>query len=161
MLASETMPLLRRLIGKKGMMAVDILAFWEQIAGEELSAFTFPEKISFKTGERRDGTLQVAVINGAFALELQHRERFVLEKVNSFFGYKAVTKLKIRQSAGLSATVRRQFNQPELKKTLVSSEEQNYIEQLSEGLSDNELHSSLVRLGKSVLSQNRNKQEQQ
>lgn len=160
-LSSETMPLLRRLIGKKGMMAADILAFWEQIAGEELAAFTFPEKISFKTGERRDGTLQVAVINGAFALELQHRERFVLEKVNSFFCYKAVTKLKIRQSAGLSTAVRRQFNQPELKKTLVSSEEQNYIEQLSEGLSDNELHSSLVRLGKSVLSQNRNKQEQQ
>lgn len=43
-LASETMPLLRRILGRKGMMAADVLAFWEQIAGEELAAFTFPEK---------------------------------------------------------------------------------------------------------------------
>ena len=145
-LASETMPLLRRILGRKGMMAADVLAFWGQIAGEELAAFTFPEKIGFRGKERQ---------NGAFALELQHREKFVLEKVNAFFGYKAVSELRIRQSGGVSFRRGRQINQPEFKKILVSGEEQNYIEQLTGGLNDGDLKDSLIRLGKCVLSQNR------
>ena len=154
-LASETMPLLRRILGRKGMMAADVLAFWEQIAGEELAAFTFPEKIGFRGKERQNGVLQVAAANGAFALELQHREKFVLEKVNAFFGYKAVSELRIRQSGGVSFRRGRQINQPEFKKILVSGEEQNYIEQLTGGLNDGDLKDSLIRLGKCVLSQNR------
>ena len=149
-LASETMPLLRRILGRKGMMAADVLAFWEQIAGEELAAFTFPEKIGFRGKERQNGVLQVAA-----ALELQHREKFVLEKVNAFFGYKAVSELRIRQSGGVSFRRGRQINQPEFKKILVSGEEQNYIEQLTGGLNDGDLKDSLIRLGKCVLSQNR------
>ncbi len=49
-LASETLPLLRRILGKQGLASADILAFWDQIAGEELAACTVPEKISFKPG---------------------------------------------------------------------------------------------------------------
>ena len=83
-LASETMPLLRRILGRKGMMAADVLAFWGQIAGEELAAFTFPEKIGFRGKERQNGVLQVAAVNGAFALELQHRDKVVLERLTPF-----------------------------------------------------------------------------
>ncbi len=154
-LASETMPLLRKLLGQKGMMAADVLIFWAQIAGEELAAFTFPEKISFRGKERQKGVLQVAAANGAVALELQHRERFVLEKVNAFFGYGAVSELRIRQSGGACFRRSRQINQPQVKKILVSGEEQNYIEQLTGGVNDGDLKDSLIRLGKSVLSQNR------
>ena len=143
-------------------MAADVLAFWEQIAGEELAAFTFPEKIGFRGKERQNGVLQVAAVNGAFALELQHREKFVLEKVNAFFGYKAVSELRkpfsclpFFQSGGVSFRRGRQINQPEFKKILVSGEEQNYIEQLTGGLNDGDLKDSLIRLGKCVLSQNR------
>lgn len=99
--------------------------------------------------------MQVAAVNGAFALELQHREKFVLEKVNAFFGYKAVSELRIRQSGGVSFRRGRQINQPEFKKILVSGDEQNYIEQLTGGLNDGDLKDSLIRLGKCVLSQNR------
>ncbi len=159
-LASETMPLLRRILGRKGMVSADILMFWEQIAGEELAAYATPEKIVFKNGSRQNGVLYVSVPGGAFALELQHREKFVLEKINTYFGYNAVSGLRIRQGGRMPEQKSCRLNQPEVKKILVSKEEQNYIDELTGGMADSPLKESLTRLGKSVLSQNRNEQEQ-
>lgn len=62
--------------------------------------FHFSGKIGFRGKERQNGVLQVAAVNGAFALELQHREKFVLEKVNAFFGYKAVSNSRSVRAAG-------------------------------------------------------------
>lgn len=154
-LASETLPLLRRILGKQGLASADILAFWDQIAGEELAACTVPEKISFKPGERNGGILHIAVPNGAFALEIQHREKFILDKVNAYFGYGAVTGMKIRQGSVPLLRKAKQFNQPPLKKILVSREEQNFIEELTGGVEDDRLKESLVRLGKNIIVENR------
>ncbi len=159
-LASEALPLLKRILGRKGMVSADILMFWEQIAGEELAAYTTPEKIVFKNGSRQNGVFYVSVLGGAFALELQHREKFVLEKINAYFGYNAVNGLRIRQGSCMPGQRSCRLNQPEVKKILVSKEEQNYIEKLTGGLEAVPLKESLVRLGKSILSQNRNEQEQ-
>ena len=154
--ATEVTPLLRRILGKKATMSVDILMSWGQIVGDELAEFTQPEKITFKNKERTNGVLWVNVANGAFAMELQHRERFVLEKVNSFFGYNAVSSLKIKQTAAFLSLNAWQNTQQEQKKKLVSREEQNYIEQLTEGLKNKNLKENLKSLGESVFSDNKN-----
>lgn len=160
MLAAETLPFLKKIMSQKATMTVDVLLFWEQIVGEELSTYTFPEKISFRNKERTNGILHVAVANGAFALELQHREKFVLDKVNAFFGYQAVSSMRIRQNISALSVKKCQFNQPKSKKKLVSKEEQNYIEQITTGMEDTDLQKQLQSLGEWVLSDNReNKQE--
>ncbi len=159
--ATAVMPLLRRLFGAKGMMTADLFAFWEQIAGAELAAFSHPEKIVFAAGKKDNGTLFVAVAGGAFALELQHRENFVLEKVNAFFGYRAVSRLKIRQSGNLPLRPKKEIHQPPAKKILVSKEEQNYINQLTERVENDGLRTVLSELGQNVYSQNANRQERQ
>ncbi len=76
--------------GKKGFAEARVLTNWSQIVGEELAARTCPEKIG------RDGSLTVRAASG-FALELQHLEPLVLERIATYFGYRAVTRLLIRQ----------------------------------------------------------------
>ena len=160
MLAAETLSLLKKIVGQKGTLTVDVLLFWEQIVGEELSTYTFPEKIVFKNKERANGVLYVGVANGAYALELQHRENFVLDKVNAFFGYQAVCSMRIRQTISAPITKKYQFNQPFFKKKLVSKEEQNYIEQMTTGLENTDLQKQLQSLGEWVFSEScENKQE--
>ncbi len=83
-------------LGKRGFAEGGIVTDWAAIVGSELAASSLPERLSFAQGERRDGTLQVRV-TGAFALELQHLEPMVIERINSYFGYRAVARLKIRQ----------------------------------------------------------------
>ena len=43
----------------------------------------------------RGGTLHVRVGSGALALELQHLEPVVIERINTYFGYRAVERLKL------------------------------------------------------------------
>lgn len=155
--AEAAMPLLKNILAKKGFAAADVLVFWEQIAGEETSAYARPQKLTFKKGARDGGVLEVAVPGGAFALELQHREPFIIEKINSYFGYRAVAKIKIVQDIGIFDRLKKQINQPEDKKSLVSEEEQNYIVDTTAGVGDEELKGALIRLGNSIFNEN-NKQ---
>jgi hypothetical protein len=53
-------------------------------------------RLAFPPGERTDGTLHLRV-QGPLALELQHLEPVVLERINGYFGYRAIVKLRIQQ----------------------------------------------------------------
>jgi hypothetical protein len=68
------MPLARSILGKKGFVEVDILTDWSGIVGEELAAYTLPQKIDFKPNQKNNGILHLMVPSGAFALEIQHRD---------------------------------------------------------------------------------------
>jgi hypothetical protein len=96
--ARVTAPAFRR----RGFAEAGILTDWSRIVGAQLATQTEPEKLSFARGKRVDGTLQIRV-SGAWATELQHLAPQVIERVNSYFGYRAVDRLAILQ-APLSRT---------------------------------------------------------
>ena len=48
-----------KLLGKQGLMEMNLLTSWKNIVGDELSQYSMPEKISFKKGMRTDGTLHL------------------------------------------------------------------------------------------------------
>jgi hypothetical protein len=84
-------------LGKRGFAEGGIVADWPAIVGPDLAAVSLPERLAFPQGARREGTLHVRVA-GALALELQHLEPQVIERINSYFGYRAVARLRIRQA---------------------------------------------------------------
>ena len=83
-------------LGKRGFAEGGIVADWPDIVGPELAAVSLPERLAFPQGARRDGILHVRVA-GSLALELQHLEPVVIERINGYFGYRAVARLRIRQ----------------------------------------------------------------
>lgn len=155
--ATIVLPMLKKVLGKKGMVGADILSMWEHIVGEEVASYTFPEKIEFKRGQRCDGALKLKVPAGGFALEVQHREKIIVEKINVYFGYNAVSCLKIIQDGSLTLKVLKKSNQPMVQKSLVSNEEQNYINELTEDVVSEKLKKSLQRLGQSVFNKKHKK----
>lgn len=90
-------PLTRPALKSRGLAGTRILTDWPQIMGPALSAYTAPEKLSFPQGQKTGGTLTIAVANG-FALELQHMQPVILERINTHFGYPAVARIAITQS---------------------------------------------------------------
>lgn len=82
---------------KRGFAEAGILTDWPHIVGAQLASQTEPEKLTFARGSRVDGTLQIRV-SGAWATELQHLAPQVIERVNSYFGYRAVDRLAILQA---------------------------------------------------------------
>jgi len=86
----------RRTLGRHGMAEGGLVTDWSSIVGQTIAERSLPLRLSFTGGERREGTLHVRV-SGALALELQHLEPQVLERINGYFGYRAVGRLKIHQ----------------------------------------------------------------
>ena len=87
----------RPIFGKRGFGQGTMIANWENIVGNVLADHTFPEQISFPRNQRNNGTLHLRINSPALALELQHIENQLLDRVNTHFGYRAVTDIKISQ----------------------------------------------------------------
>lgn len=145
------MPLAKQLLGAKGMLEMEILSDWTAIVGEELAQYSLPQKISFRKDERSNGTLELLVLSGAFALEIQHRESQILNKINAYFGYDAVAKLKIIQNSDPENFLFTKKPIDNVKKNLVSPEEHNYITEIIKDVDNNELRRHLEILGEAVL----------
>lgn len=89
--------LTKGLLGKHGFTHGVIATKWPDIVGENMARHTQPEKIVFSRDGVTGGTLHLKTDSGAFATELQHREPLIIERINTFFGYKAVVRIKLIQ----------------------------------------------------------------
>lgn len=91
----------KRAFARRGLTGADIARQWPAIVGSELAAHCRPRQLRFpkagpKTGGAVEGRLTLRVAPG-WALQLQHLEPLVLERVNGFFGYRAVGRLVLQQ----------------------------------------------------------------
>jgi hypothetical protein len=92
-LASSLPGVAEQALGRRGFADGALVADWSKIVGSDLAraSLSFPNQ-----RERTDGTLLLRV-EPAFALILQHLQTQLLERVNGFFGYRAVKHLRILQ----------------------------------------------------------------
>ena len=84
-------------------------------------------------------------------MEIQHRESQILNKINAYFGYDAVAKLKIIQNSCPENFLFTKKPIDNVKKNLVSPEEHNYITEIIKDVDNNELRRHLEILGEAVL----------
>lgn len=87
----------RPVFGKHGFAGGALVVDWPAIVGSAVASHTLPIRIRFPPKERAEGTLVVKVDSGAFAVEVQHLEPLILERINGYFGWKAVARLKLMQ----------------------------------------------------------------
>ena len=151
------LPLAKKLVGKKAFAEADVICNWENIAGKDIASYSSPLRIDFKKGERTNGVLYVETYGGAFALEIQAKSKFLIEKVNVFFGYQAVQQLKIVQNSKQINNIVQDVIKPQKK--LVTDEEENYIEQASSGVSSDSLKDVLKCLGRAIFNDNRKRED--
>jgi len=79
-----------------GFVQSNVVTRWPEIVGETHARVCLPEAIRFPPGEKADGILQLVVLP-AHAPLIQHVIPEIIERVNRFFGYKAVSRVKLRQ----------------------------------------------------------------
>ena len=132
-------------LGRRGLGEAQLLRDWASIVGSDLAEFATPTKLSFPRGERRDGTLKLRVAPG-IATELQHREPAILERINAFFGYRAVARLAFVQGPPPRAAA----NRPPAPRPLAPAESEALATRLS-GIEDPALREALERLGRAVI----------
>ena len=94
---------------KFGFHTAEIMTQWPRIAGEEIAKWTAPERIRWpripagantaadEDVARPGGTL-VLRVEPARALDIEYRAAEIIDRVNRYFGYRAVETLKIIQA---------------------------------------------------------------
>ncbi|HEV7233296.1 MAG TPA: DciA family protein [Sphingorhabdus sp.] len=94
---SDLMPEIGRAAFRRfGFVQSSVVSRWDEIVGARYAAVSAPEAIRFPVGKKSDGTLELTV-EGAHATMIQHVLPEIVERVNRFFGYAAVAKIKVRQ----------------------------------------------------------------
>jgi hypothetical protein len=130
---------------KQGFAATELVTRWPEIVGPEIAAHCEPEKIQwprpYGSEEQQPGTL-VLRVEGPTAIEIQHLSRIILERVNRFFGWQAVTDLRLRQAP----LGRREKPKP----PAVNHEAAKRIAASLPEINDEKLRQALARLGAAV-----------
>ena len=94
---AELMPEVGRTAFRRfGFVQSSVVTRWPEIVGERHARACAPESIRFPPGEKRDGILQLVVVP-AYAPIVQHLVPEIIARVNRFFGYEAVARVKLRQ----------------------------------------------------------------
>jgi hypothetical protein len=113
---SDLMPEIGRAAFRRfGFVQSSVVSRWDEIVGARYAAVSAPESIRFPMGKKADGTLEL-VVEGAHATMMQHVIPEIIARVNRFFGYSAVAKVKMRQGTiSKPANVRTASAAPMLK----------------------------------------------
>ncbi len=94
-----------------GFVQSSVVTRWPEIVGPAHARICSPEAIRFPPGEKSDGILQLVVVP-AHAPLIQQVTPEIIERVNRFFGYKAVARVKLRQGAVTPAQADRPAKAP-------------------------------------------------
>ena len=89
----DTLPKnIKKIINKKGHIYTETLNNWKYIVGENLFKICYPK--SFKNSNRFGvGTLFIMVKRG-HEVDMEYSKKKIMDKMNGFFGYSVVEKLK-------------------------------------------------------------------
>ncbi|MGB3738401.1 MAG: DciA family protein [Pontixanthobacter sp.] len=94
---SDLMPQIGRTAFRRfGFVQSSVVTRWPEIVGAHHARVCVPEAIRFPPGEKEDGILQLVVLP-AHAPLIQHVIPEIMDRVNRFFGYQAVARVKMRQ----------------------------------------------------------------
>lgn len=153
-LAQTLMPLTRKILGKNGFTETDIITNWENIISEQLAQYCSPLKIEFPRDKKNNGRLLLMVTSGAFALEISHKEKYILDKINTYFGYNAVSSIKILQNNEINTIKSNSPEDEDLSEKYVSPENEKKIKNLTNGINNKNLKEILIKLGHSIFADN-------
>ncbi len=145
-LANSLSGLTRGLLARQGFAQADVVTHWPAIVGPVLAEHCLPERLAFRQGERRGGTLHV-VADSAFAVELQYLAPEVIARINGYYGFEAVGQIKIMQ-APVAASRRKRRKKPAPLKPA----ERSAVAETVAPARDEGLRAALDALGQAVYS---------
>ena len=89
----DTLPKnLKKIINKKGHIYSETLSNWKYLVGNELFKVCFPK--TFKNSNRFGVSTLIVMVKRGHEVDVEYSKKNILDKMNNFFGYDVVEKLK-------------------------------------------------------------------
>lgn len=143
-LADSLRKVTRQALGQRSLAEQSLILDWPSIAGGDVARMCTPQRLSFQHRDRRrDGTLTLKVQSGQ-ATRLQHLEPQLIERINGYFGYRAIARLRLLH--GLPPAAGKPNTGPKAPAMDPAPEQ----ELSAEPIADPDLRAALARLGRAV-----------
>ncbi len=151
--------LTKNVFGSKNQLFGKMLAAWPQIAGEDMASLTVPIDLKFQRAAKAaapkagraapagKAVLHLAV-QPAYALEFSYQKDLLIERLNMFFGYAAISDIKTVQH---SEVMTNKKTLPPVRRPLTAIEE-GKLDDMTAGIQEKDLQTALKNLGKAIIS---------
>jgi len=146
---------LEPVLARKTGMKLDLIRAWAELAGPDYKTTTRPEKIDWPRKRNEDDPFEPGVLivacEPSAALFFQHEQGQIIERVNLFFGFEAIKRLRILQKPVLQTDAESKGT----KSQEISSNDQQKLQELLHDIDDPDIREKLSRLGEGVLTRKR------
>ena len=88
------------LLKKNGYNYSEIISKWNFLVGKEISNFSFPLEIKMNKGNT--GATLVLSIERGNEINIEYSKNEIINKINSYFGYKLINAIKLKASGSES-----------------------------------------------------------
>ena len=85
---------IKGMLKKNGYNYSEILNKWKKLIGNDISSCSYPKSIKMSRGDT-NGTLVLAVKRGD-EITIEYSKKEIINKINSYFGYQLINKIKIQ-----------------------------------------------------------------
>ena len=138
----DTLPKkIKKIISKKGHIYSETINNWKYIVGEELFKICYPK--SFKNSNKFGVSTLLIMVKRGHEVDLEYSKKNIIDKMNNFFGYSVVEKLKFISFSD-EIIIKNKIYNPINKKDVTISEYQKKIENIK----NDKIKKSLIELSK-------------
>ena len=150
-LANTASSLIDPLLRKRAGIGIELVEAWPQIVGDDIAKSCLPLKINWRKRASQYDSYEPATLviacEGFSAMSVQHQSMEIIQKVNVFFGFHAVDRLKIEQKS-VSRVADTQKEQMVFDQSCRAK-----LEEITADIAIDGLRKSLIEMGCHILSQ--------
>ena len=136
----DTLPKnVKKIINKKGHIYSETLNNWTYIVGEDIFKVCYPK--TFKNSNKFGASTLLIMVKRGHEVDIEYSKKDIMDKMNSFFGYTVVEKLKLISFDD----EQKNFRKTEVKKENVAFDE--YQDKIK-NVKNDKIKKSLIELTK-------------
>ena len=141
----------------RGFAVARLLTHWPEIAGEELSRVTRPVKVHY--GREGMGASLTLLVSGAMAPIVEMQKEKLRERVNAIYGYAAISRIILTQTASTGfAEGQAEFTPAPKKIAVIDPKVQAEAARTAAPIQNADLRAALEALAQNILNRQNSKE---
>ena len=128
---------------EKNFIEVSLIKKWKEIIGQDIAKYCWPIKIVYSDIKNSNGIIFLKTKRGR-SMEIEFKNDEIIEKLNQYFGYKAINKISVVQDFNIKDSY---------KKKIIKKKIKNNHSKVINKIKKSELKIALQNLSKTLFDQ--------
>ena len=152
-------PDLRKAGETRGFAMTRLVTHWDDVVGSQMAQICTPIKVSYAKGGF--GATLIVLTTGAQAPMLEMQLPMIREKVNACYGYNAISRVKITQTAPIGFAEGQSLfrEKPVVKPVIQDPKLAQHAQDVTTDIQDPELRAVLAAFGENVMTEERRQRD--